>query len=132
MKSINLLLFTAIFFISCDTTSDNGLTDKTYPEAYDFKKVTLSELRNDFTVADSVNMDFYVVDLFECPENARCFIADYLMISESLVGKDSIAIGADMPSQFNVNEQYLFSLKVTRDTLNNSFYFGVLGYSSRK
>jgi len=115
--------------INCDTTNENAITEKTYPDASNFKKVTLNALNNDISVSDSVNIDLFVTEIFECPKNAECIVPDRIYLSESLTMRDTLVLFANMPSQFNLNAQYLFSVDVRVLEEDNSKVLSLLGYS---
>ena len=50
----------------------------------DFEAVTIQELFYEVEAPDSVNINAYVVDIHECPEDAVCVLPDRIVVTENL------------------------------------------------
>lgn len=113
---------------------DMDLAERTYPEAFDLKLVTLDQLLNEVPAPGAYNVEVYVVAVQACPEGWNCDIADHLFIAEQRDPPNvaqGIMLFVEAPRQFRERGRYRFSLRVEDlDTEGAPFRRPILlGYS---
>jgi len=79
---------------------------------------------------DSLNINAYVVDIHECPEDAICVLPDRIIVSENLPPEETFYIIAIKPTrQFEKQWRYKISLKVTKRENIERNDVRILGFS---
>lgn len=131
MEKTKLIIFIACILIitGCDIFSSSDEVERTYPEAFDFGAVLISDLFNEVEPPDSVNINAFVFDIHECPENAACILPDRIAVSENLPPADTLYITAVKPSQFQIQKQYQISLLITKRETKERPDIRLLGYN---
>lgn len=132
MEMLRILIIALIFAlvgISGCTLRSSDKVERTYPEAFDFELVTITQLRNEIPTPDSVNIEVYITRIYECPKNASCIVPDHIIVSETLPAEDSLYIAAVKPSQFQKEELYRISVRVSKRESKEHRDVRILGYS---
>lgn len=134
MKIIQLSILAAsvLAFVGCDVSNSDEEIDRTYPEAFNFETVGIQQLLNEVETPDSVNVENYVFDITQCPEEAICVAPDGIWTSESLPPTDTLFITTVEPKQFQKNKQYKISLSVDKRETKDYPDLRILGYSHIK
>lgn len=137
MKRLKVLGLSALMLMSslygCSTKVENkpDPTDRTYPQAYNFKIVTIKQLKANVTTPDSVNVKAYVVERIYCPPDVECaaIVGNHIKIAEALHNdENALHLSVTNPLQFKEKHLYTFSLEIKKVN-DEEKYFSLLGYS---
>lgn len=136
MKTIKYILIFGMFsWAACSTKVDEpDPTARTYPQAYNYKTVTIPQIKKPVTETDSVNVEAYVVSILYCPPGYACaaIVGDHIILSEMLEpdsGKELLSLSVTNPLQFKEDHLYLFSVEVSEGNTDTTNHYRLLGYS---
>jgi len=112
---------------------DKDTSDRTYPRALDLPAADLQMLLDGVHDAGQFNLTAYVVGISECPPDYACLVADHIQVAGSPhTDGPALMIGAEKPSQFDLDEDYILSIDVFNEAFpesNQSQYVRLAGYS---
>ena len=135
MTRILILLLTLIVLDGCSVLKEQDTADpkRTYPEALGFAPADLEQLLAGDHVPGSYDLTAYVVGISECPPDFACLVADHIQVAGSPhTDGPALMIGAEKPSQFDMDEEYILSIEVFSEAFPESsqpHYVQLLGYS---
>ena len=114
--------------------AESTTVDRTLPQAFDARRVSLGEARRTGATPDTVNVAAYVVKIEICPEDWNCLLPDGIVVAETAdPGRtgDTRRLPVRSPRQFVDGHRYLMSLEVaaprTRDRDENTL--ALIGYT---
>jgi len=132
MEIIRIITLTAFIsgLLGCGILGSSDEPERIYPEAFNFETVSIQELLYEVEAPDSLNINAYVVDIHECPEEAVCVLPDRIIVSECLPPEETFNIIAIEPTrQFEKQRRYKISLKVTKRENIERNDVRILGFS---
>ncbi len=133
MTKKHLSIFVAcLMFVGCGVSDSDEKIERTYPEAFNFETVGIQQVLNEIQTPDSVNIESFVFNSFQCPEDATCILPDGIWVSDRLPPSDTLFIETVEPKQFKENKQYKISLSVDRRETKEHPDVRILGYSKLK
>lgn len=127
-----LILVTCISTLAGCGVSDSSEIERTYPEAFNYETVSIQQLLNEVETPDSLNIETFIFNIIECPEEAICVYPDGIMTSENLPPSDTLFIQTMEPRQFKIDNQYKISLSVDKRETREYPDLRILGYSEIK
>lgn len=134
MNIKQLFIFVVCFLtlVGCGVSNSDEKIERTYPEAFNFETVGIEQVLNEVETPDSVNIESFVFNIFQCPEDAICVAPDGIWTSDTLPPNDTLFIETVKPKQFQENKQYKISLSVDRRETKEHPDIRLLGYSQIK
>lgn len=112
---------------------DSSDPQRTYPEAFGYPSATLHLLLDGNHPAGSFDLQAFVVGISECPPEFACLVADHIQVAGSPhTDGPALMIGAQKPSQFDMDEEYILSIEVFSEAFpesNQMQYVRLVGYS---
>jgi len=122
----------SLILVGCGVSDSGDKIERTYPEAFNFETVGIQQVLNEIQTPDSVNIESFVFNIFQCPEEATCILPDGIWTSDTLPPNDTLFIETAKPNQFQENKQYKISLSVDRRETKEHPDVRILGYSKLK
>lgn len=131
IKQLSILAACVLTLVGCGVSNSDEV-ERTYPEALNFETVGIQQLLNEVETPNSVNIETFVIAMFQCPEDASCILPDRIFVSGSLPPVDTLFIETIEPKQFQKNERYTISLSVDKRETKDYPDLRILGYSKIK
>ncbi|MDZ7660679.1 hypothetical protein [Fodinibius sp.] len=132
INQLSLIVACLLIFVGCGVSNSDEKIERTYPEAFNFETVGIQQVLNKVETPDSVNIESFVFNTFQCPEDATCVAPDGIWVSDRLPPTDTLFIETVKPKQFQENKQYKISLSVDRRETRDYPDLCILGYSNIK
>ncbi|MGB1048126.1 MAG: hypothetical protein ACPG3U_00400 [Rhodothermales bacterium] len=136
MARLLIILFATILLGGCQMLGpddDSSKTDRTYPEAFGYPDAILHDLLDGNHPAGSYDLTAFVVGISECPPDFVCLVADHILVAGSPhTDSPALMIGAEKPSQFELDEDFVLSIEVFTEAFpesNQVQYVRLVGYS---
>lgn len=131
-KHLSICVICLLILAGCDVSNSDEKIERTYPEAFNFETVSVPQVLNEVKTPDSVNIESFVFNIFQCPEEAICVAPDGIFTSDTLPPNDTLFIETVKPKQFQENKQYKISISVERRETKDHPDVRILGYNQIK